>query len=291
MDIERLSHFIAVAKHLNFTKAASECHIAQTAMSRHIVALEDELGVTLLNRNSKKVTLTPAGELFYKEAQAIIGNLEMAIQRTRLKAEGYAGMIKIGFGPYEQTLVTNSVIRFAQSYPDVEVLYEQYNFKTLVEKLKQGLVDVAFSISDCPQQVEGASYVQICDTELKLILDWSHPMSNKSEVTLEDLSSLEFVYHSEIGGPYPPMHFLETCAMFGFQPKHLVSTNSLAAKLVTVLACKKAALVPSFLVNSFRSEYCVLSMPKPNRPLSPYCASYLEDNPNQIVKEFMQLLQ
>ena len=73
MNIHSLQYFCSVAKHLNFSKAAEECHIAQTAMSRSIAAMEDELGFRLFDRTRHHVELTPAGAYFLKEAAQIDG--------------------------------------------------------------------------------------------------------------------------------------------------------------------------------------------------------------------------
>ena len=70
MNIHSLQYFCSVAKHLNFSKAAEECHIAQTAMSRSIAAMEDELGFRLFDRTRHHVELTPAGAYFLKEAKS-----------------------------------------------------------------------------------------------------------------------------------------------------------------------------------------------------------------------------
>lgn len=72
MNIHSLQYFCSVAKHLNFSKAAEECHIAQTAMSRSIAAMEDELGFRLFDRTRHHVELTPAGAYFLKEAAQIV---------------------------------------------------------------------------------------------------------------------------------------------------------------------------------------------------------------------------
>uniref|UniRef100_UPI0006CF6444 LysR family transcriptional regulator n=1 Tax=Clostridium sp. NkU-1 TaxID=1095009 RepID=UPI0006CF6444 len=68
MEIRRLSYFVSVVKHKNFTKAAQEHHMVQTAMSRQIAAIEEELGVVLLKRNNRTVLLTPAGEVFLQQS-------------------------------------------------------------------------------------------------------------------------------------------------------------------------------------------------------------------------------
>ena len=72
MQLRQLEYFIAVAEHLNFTKAAQQFYISQTAVTLQIKALEEELGVTLFHRSNRKVELTPAGKTFLEDANAIL---------------------------------------------------------------------------------------------------------------------------------------------------------------------------------------------------------------------------
>ena len=87
MDLKQLNYFISAAKHENFTRAAQECFIVQTAMTHQIAALEKELGVSLFERNSRRVKLTPAGEVFLGQAQRIVQAAEDAAALVRAAAE------------------------------------------------------------------------------------------------------------------------------------------------------------------------------------------------------------
>ena len=83
MKIEKLYYFLSVAKHLNFTRAAQECHIAQPAISEQISSLERELGVQLFERGARSIRLTAAGEVFYQHISRFVQNYEQSLREVR----------------------------------------------------------------------------------------------------------------------------------------------------------------------------------------------------------------
>lgn len=97
MDIRQLRYFITVAEHLNFTKAANQLYVAQSAISQQIADLEDQVGVKLFIRNKRSVKLTPAGSVFLKEAIEIVEKTSGAIEKAKQTDEGIIGSLSIGF--------------------------------------------------------------------------------------------------------------------------------------------------------------------------------------------------
>ncbi len=83
MKIEKLYYFLSVAKHLNFTKAAQECHIAQPAISMQMNSLEEELGFLLFDRKSRKVKLTDAGDVFFQTISQFMKDYESSVDQLR----------------------------------------------------------------------------------------------------------------------------------------------------------------------------------------------------------------
>lgn len=183
MDTQKLIYFIAAVKHLNFTKAANECHIAQTAMSRYISSLERELGFQLFYRDNRNVSLTAAGESFYQEAVLLTEGLERAAAQARLIANGYEGVLRIGFGPSaERELVVSSMEQFVQRYPKVELICLEYNYSLLVDHLAHGFLGVIFSLSCCPGTVEGTIYKEIKRSDIYVMMSKRHPLASKDKL-------------------------------------------------------------------------------------------------------------
>ena len=88
MTTNQLKYFITAAETLSFTEAGKLHYISQTAITQHIQSLEDQLGVKLFTRNKKRVYLTPAGEIFYMEAKALLERSKLAVNKARNAADG-----------------------------------------------------------------------------------------------------------------------------------------------------------------------------------------------------------
>ena len=88
MSFRRIEYFLSVAKHLNFTKAARECYVAQAAISQQIKQFEEELGFKLFDRGGTAVALTPAGEYFARQCQSVLSQYHGAVKQARSIADG-----------------------------------------------------------------------------------------------------------------------------------------------------------------------------------------------------------
>src|SRR6202045_2468574 len=97
MELRHIRSFLSIADTLHFGRTAELIHLSQPALSLQIKALEEELGVRLFERNRRKTTLTAAGLAFRDEAIAALSQLEQAIRRARLAADGKLGLLRIGF--------------------------------------------------------------------------------------------------------------------------------------------------------------------------------------------------
>ena len=97
MDIRCLKYFVSVAKHMNFTRAAKECFISQTAMSQHISKMEEELGFKLFYRNNRYVELTPGGKVFLEEATNLLRKFDHAVFWSSVASMDYTGQLRVGF--------------------------------------------------------------------------------------------------------------------------------------------------------------------------------------------------
>lgn len=144
--IKQIKYFQAVVRCKSFTEAAAECFISQSAISQQIRALEQELGVKLLNRENRKFSLTPAGEHFYRKSLVLIADFErMCNEAVRIankdRAELRIGYLKC-YGGQEFHL---AVAEFSEKYPDVSVQIINGNHEDLYIALRDGNVDLILS--------------------------------------------------------------------------------------------------------------------------------------------------
>ena len=99
MSFRRIEYFLSVAKHLNFTKAARECYVAQAAISQQIKQFEEELGFKLFDRGGTAVALTPAGEYFARQCQSVLSQYHGAVKQARSIADGKKQDLRLGSLP------------------------------------------------------------------------------------------------------------------------------------------------------------------------------------------------
>lgn len=152
MDLKQLKYFLAVAEHLNFSRAAEALYISQPTLSYQIAELEKELGVTLFQRNRRKVFLTPAGGALLPLANKTISALQeihTLAQRGFPEEDGLRAL-SIAFDNnedhFETIGVTNLVAKFATEHPEVELTMYQTGLDHCISQLENETLDVAFLI-------------------------------------------------------------------------------------------------------------------------------------------------
>ena len=144
--LRQIKYFQAVVRTGSFSEAAEECHISQSAVSQQIKALEAELGFRLLDRNNRKLALTPAGEYFYKKSLVLAADFARLCSNAARIARGDDAVLKLGylrsFSGREFHLALND---FTEKLPDVSVRLLPGNHEELFDLLRGGGADLVMS--------------------------------------------------------------------------------------------------------------------------------------------------
>jgi DNA-binding transcriptional LysR family regulator len=144
-EIRQLRYFLAVAERGSVSKAALELHLSQSSLSEALRKLEVELGLELLVRSSRGVSLTAAGEVLVGEARAAIERFDAALETVRAAAAGTTGRLRVGFeAAGAGRLSTQSRARLVARFPHVRVEPRRYDWGGEVAGLREGECDVAF---------------------------------------------------------------------------------------------------------------------------------------------------
>jgi DNA-binding transcriptional LysR family regulator len=207
LELRQLRYFLAVAEELNFTRAAEQLHLAQQALSASIKRLEEQLGVTLFVRNTRKVELTSAGEVLVEGARAVIAAASDALERVSLVAQGQRGRLAIGFSTAAGGVsIVREIIRtFAERAPDVDIRTQEHDFGDPSAGLADGRVQVAFIFGPLP--VEGLSSVTLLEEPRLLAVRPEHPLASRESVTPADLVGLPWLRVPGPRGPWPDFWF------------------------------------------------------------------------------------
>jgi DNA-binding transcriptional LysR family regulator len=145
VTLSQLAYFVAVAEELNFTRAADRLHVSQSPLSQAIKALETNLGVTLLNRTSRHVELTEAGEELLPAARTALGAVEHAVKVAREAGQGERRVVRVGFVAYGAcNVIDESLAAFASPASQLRLEVHQTDFSDPTAGLRDAAVDVAF---------------------------------------------------------------------------------------------------------------------------------------------------
>ena len=144
--IKQIKYFQAVVRFQNFTKAAEECFISQSAISQQIQALENELGVKLFHRERRKISLTQAGEFFYRKSLILVNDFDRLIAETLKLSTGFEQEISIGYlknfgvGELKKTLQ-----EFQLKRPEISINLFSGTHEDLYNLLRTGKIDVVIN--------------------------------------------------------------------------------------------------------------------------------------------------
>jgi DNA-binding transcriptional LysR family regulator len=181
-----LRYFVAVAERLSFSRAAEDLPLSQSALSEAVRRLEAEVGTQLLRRNSRRVELTPPGEVLLEDAREALAQLDHAIERAERAGRGEVGRLRVGFeasgAGYLSTLAR---ARFAREHPAVRVEPKRFDWGGEAEGLREGACDVAFVW--LPNDLSGLEVEEITSERRYAGLLKGHRLARKPCISIMDL--------------------------------------------------------------------------------------------------------
>ncbi|HEX3803256.1 MAG TPA: LysR substrate-binding domain-containing protein [Solirubrobacteraceae bacterium] len=186
VTLSQLSYFVAVAEELNFTRAADRLHVSQSPLSQAIKALETNLGVTLLQRTSRHVELTEAGEELLPAARAALGAVEHAVKVAREAGQGERRLVRVGFLAYGAcNVIDESLAAFAAPASELRLETRQFDFSDPTAGLADAIVDAAFlrlPVSSHELEIEALT----SEPRVAVLPVW-HPLADREAITVTDL--------------------------------------------------------------------------------------------------------
>lgn len=196
MELRQLKYFVKSAEYLNFSVAAKHLYITQSTLSQQIKQLEFELGFELFLRNSRHISLTEAGEEFLPFARKTIQDAEDGVQRLYDLQHVKTGTLRIGVTYSLSTVLTEAVIGFIKAYPGIklEIIYKTVD--ELLTLLRERKVDFVLSYKPLCNAPDIASMF-LFENALALVVDKEHPLANRKNIKLQELSGKELLLPSK----------------------------------------------------------------------------------------------
>lgn len=215
MDVRQLTYFTEVAKQQSFTKAAHKLHVTQPTISKMVRQLESELGTTLLDRSSKHVQLTDAGDVVFERAIQIIQMVDEVHLALEDMEHLKTGHLTLGMPPLIGILFFPQIMKgFQQLFPDISFQLDEIGANIVKERVLSGDLDGGFVM--LPAHDEDYDCIPFVKKDVYVIVHQDHPLATKSTISMRDLEneplllfSEDFTLHDRI---------IQECEDFGFQP-------------------------------------------------------------------------
>lgn len=188
MELRQLRYLLALADERHFTRAAARANVAQPALSRQIRRLEDELGVPLVDRTTRRVTLTPAGQDLVDRARCALAELDDARAVLKQAAGLLSGRLAIGVtqtpGPID---VPSVLARFHGRHPEIELSVHEDLSVSLAEQLRRDEIDVGIITNIPDAQRRQLQMRSLASERLMLIVDAEHRFARRATASVAEL--------------------------------------------------------------------------------------------------------
>ncbi|HXZ06566.1 MAG TPA: LysR family transcriptional regulator [Paraburkholderia sp.] len=217
MDLKQLRYFVAVAEELHFGRAAKRLFISQPALSFDIRKFEEQLGVQLLARTSKTVSLTNAGQVLLGEARRLLLQASEAERITVRSAHGLAGHLRVGFvNSMLYRGLSSAVRRFESDHPDVEIVLKEMNTNEQVQAIQRMQIDMGYAHwGNFPAEVVSTP---IFSEPFLCCLPATHRLASRRKIDLRDLAQDPFILFPRAVSPHYHDLIIAQCVKAGFSP-------------------------------------------------------------------------
>ncbi|MCK6375091.1 MAG: LysR family transcriptional regulator [Zoogloea sp.] len=243
MELRQLRYFEAVASTLNFSRAAERLHIAQPPLSRQIQQLEDELGVSLLDRSSRPLKLTNAGSFFYDQTVQVLARLKEIQAATRRIGAGGTRWMGIGFVPsILYGFLPNVLQRFTNENENLDISLSELTSVQQAEALKAGRIDVGFG--RLAIQDEGLQNIVLTEELMVVAIPSGSALCKETTIPLRRLVSEVLVLYPAAPRPSFADQVLHQFSVRGYEVRKTYETNGLQTAIGLVAAGMGVTIVP-----------------------------------------------
>nr|WP_275949598.1 LysR family transcriptional regulator [Nevskia ramosa] len=247
--MRQLKYFIAVAEERSFSRAALRLHVSQPPLSTQLKALEDELGVRLLDRTNRGVSLTAAGQVFFDEMRAVLARLERGKEMARNAGRGDVGTLSIGFVSIaDYGILPPALKEFRSLYPGVEVHLHELTTDAQVREIRAARLDLGIGLG--PLDAPDLHFEAVAQEQLMLAAPTGHRLSRGDKaVDLKTLANESFIIPPRDIAPGLFDLIIGECRAAGFAPRITQQARQMQT-VISLVACGMGfALVPASVQN------------------------------------------
>jgi DNA-binding transcriptional LysR family regulator len=291
VDINQLRCFVAVGKELHFGRAAQKMEMMPASLSRFIRLLEEDLGVRLLNRSTRNVSLTAEGALFFDDASKLIDQFDALAKRFKVGLKDERRTLRIGaIDSAARGLVPALLNLFVPLHPHSDIHIIEDKTINLIPKLKSGWLDMIFIRE--PQSIDASLAVRFITREsCVLAVPIQHVLADRERVAVADFQHEAMIIPDRRTRPHSHDLTMSLFKLAGFTPHIAQFAEEKQTILSLVAAGLGLAVVPASYrtMNSDSVSYIALDLPEQIKGL-PLSIAWQKGNEDRFLREMLRLL-
>ena len=296
LDIRGLKYFISAAECLNFTRAAKECFITQTAMSQHIANMEKELGFQLFIRNNRNVELTVAGKDFYEQVKNIVHSYDHAVRHSQNLSTGSEGSISVIISSSIDGLAFMPRFRYFKAHhPTISLTVRISAPRYMVDQLKRGEADIAICWPEEMQQNDDIFVQNLAEFKGCLVCRSDHPLASCRSITPEKLQDAQFSIVDLAGMPNTYRAHCRDWKRLGLpipsEAPVFDKVNRVEEILFSVIMNNYLAILPEYVKNNSTGDLAFLPLELSSPLMFTVSSGSMINNPNPALPIVLDVLR
>ncbi|HWA26574.1 MAG TPA: LysR family transcriptional regulator [Lacunisphaera sp.] len=289
MELRQLRYFKAVAELLNFSRAAEQLHVAQSALSRQIQALEHDVGTKLLDRDRSRVSLTDAGQAFHASVGKLLLQVDIAVTEAQQIARGASGRLVVCTDwRLDAHIVSVAVDEFRRMHPRVEIALQGTAPKEQIALIRSGQAHLGFIAREFIGKKSELHFLSIQRVYVNAILPSRHRFARRSTVRLADLAKETWVKSDEKDAAPFTAYFIQQCRLSGFKPRIGMTAENLDALFGYVASGYGITAAPDHLRPRHGLALCCV---RTDCPPIEFGAFWRSSNQSPLLEHFLNLLR
>jgi LysR family hydrogen peroxide-inducible transcriptional activator len=260
MNLRDLQYLVAVADVRNFSQAADKCFVSQPTLSNQIRKLEETLGITLFERNNKRVIPTETGEQIVALARKVLHQVDTMHDVAKSSKDPLAGKFRLGAFPTLSTYIFPSLVpKITAALPQLKLVLIEEKTQQLLERLKRGELDAA--LLALPIHDEQLEVRALFDDEFLLATPPAHALAHKKQVAQTDIGSEKLLLLEE--GHCLRDQALAVCQLAGSEKEQDFRATSLETLRQMVKAGTGITFMPHIAIQPDERDICYIPFKKP----------------------------
>ena len=291
LELRQLRYFLAVADAGQMTAAAAVLGIQQPPLSQQMQALEHQLGLKLLRRHPKGVSLTDGGRVFEQDARRIVADVQALAERMQALARGQRGRLRVAFtsSAAAHAFTPLALRACRQHHPDIDFEASEANAAEITEGVAAGRLHCGF-VRVPVARPDGVAVLTLLHEPAVAALPVDHPLAAAREVRLVDLHGQPLILVRRPGAPGLYANLLSLCERHGVVPHVVAQVERMMTNLNLVAAGAGLSVVPASMQGAHAQAVAYRPLAGDARLDAPLTLLYRDDRLDGVLRTFVELV-